>query len=149
MVDAVSLPRVVLCNGVFDFFHWGHLMHLQQARTFGDSLIVSVASDKHVYEMKGDGHPYFKSHQRVDMLRALAIVDDVLVVDSAEEAIRKVQPAIYVKGLEYKGRLKEQALVESFGGQVMFTVHDEGSLVKSGVVIKKYKNVIAAAENDK
>ena len=140
--------KVVLCNGVFDFFHWGHLMHLQEARTFGDSLIVGVATDEHVFKMKGEGHPYFKLHQRMDMLRALAIVDDVLAANSAEDVIRRVKPDIYVKGLEYQGRLKEQALVESFGGRVMFTVHEEGSLVKSGVVIPKYKHARDAANED-
>lgn len=141
---------VVLANGVFDFLHWGHLMHLQQARTFGDVLIVGVATDEHVYQMKGEGHPYFKLHQRMEMLRALSIVDDVQAASSAEEIIRRVKPHIYVKGLEYQGRLKEQALVESFGGLVMFTVHDEGSLIKSGVVIPKYKkNVADAAREDK
>lgn len=137
--------RVVLCNGVFDFFHWGHLMHLQEARTYGDSLVVSVADDSHVFAMKGPGHPYFKLHQRMDMLRALAIVDDVISTASAEAAIRRIRPAVYVKGLEYKGRLKEQELVEALGGKVMFTVHDEASLVKSGIVIPKYKNVIQSA----
>ena len=130
---------VVLCNGVFDFLHYGHLVHLQEARTFGNVLIVGVATDEHVHAMKGDGHPYFKLHQRVAMLRALAIIDDVIPTPSAEDVIRKVQPHIYVKGLEYQGRLKEQELVESLGGKVMFTVHDEGSLIKSGVVIPKYK----------
>lgn len=125
-------------------------MHLQQARTFGDSLIVSVATDEHVFAMKGAGHPYFKLHQRMDMIRALAIVDDVIATPSAEDAIRRIQPNVYVKGLEYQGRLKEQALVEAFGGQVRFTVHDEGSLVKSGVVIPKYKNVLLqSAEQNK
>ena len=141
---------VVLANGVYDFFHYGHLVHLQQAKTYGDILIVGVASDEHVHAMKGDGHPYFKLHQRMDMLRALAIVDDVLEAKSAEEIIRRVKPNIYVKGLEYQFRLKEQALVESLGGRVMFTCHDEGSLIKSGVVIPKYKQYAeAAAEKDK
>lgn len=140
---------VVLCNGVFDFFHWGHLVHLQEARTFGNVLIVSVASDAHVHAMKGDGHPYFKLHQRMDMIRALAIVDDVISTDSAEAAIRLIKPHVYVKGIEYQGRLKEQPIVESYGGRVMFTCHDEASLVKSGVVIPKYKNVIQSAEDNK
>ena len=137
---------VVLCNGVFDFLHYGHLVHLQEARTFGDILIVGVATDEHVFSMKGEGHPYFLLHQRIAMLRALAIVDEVIATSSAEEVIRKIKPHVYVKGLEYQGRLKEQALVESLGGRVMFTVHDEGSLVKSGVVIPKYKRVLADAE---
>jgi len=35
--------------------------------------------------------------------------------------IRALRPAVYAKGKEYAGRLPEQALVESLGGQVVFT----------------------------
>lgn len=127
----------VLANGVFDFLHWGHLMHLQQARTFGDVLIVAVTEDEHVN--KGPNRPFFKLHQRMEMLRALAIVDKVFQVSCPEDAIQIVKPQVYVKGVEYMGNLKEQALVESFGGRVMFTHHDEGSKIHSRHVIHQYQ----------
>ena len=120
---------VVLANGVFDLLHFGHLMHLQEARTLGDTLIVSVTTDECVN--KGPGRPVFKLYQRMAILRALAIVDDVIPASGCEEAIRRVRPSIYVKGIEYKGNLPEQVLVESFGGRVHFTHGEEGSLIKT------------------
>ena len=113
-------------------------MHLQEARRLGDLLIVSVTKDEHVN--KGPGRPVFKLHQRMAMLRALAIVDDVRAVSSSEEAINLIRPNIYVKGKEYEGKLKEQTLVESLGGKVVFTFDDEGSFIKSGNILRYYDN---------
>lgn len=124
---------VVLCNGVFDPLHYGHLLHLQTARTLGDVLIVSVTADEHVN--KGPNRPIFKLHQRMAVIRALAIVDDVRATNNAVDAINLIRPHIYVKGREYEGRLPEQAIVESLGGRVVFTddpVYSSTQLISGG-----------------
>ncbi len=110
---------IVLACGCWDPFHVGHLYHLQTARTLGDVLIVAVTVDEFVN--KGPHRPIFKLHERMAMIRALAIVDDVRPSRGAEEAIRAIQPHVYVKGKEYEGSLPEQPLVESLGGRVVFT----------------------------
>ena len=38
--------KIVLCHGVFDFPHLGHVNHFNAAKKFGDYLIVSVTEDK-------------------------------------------------------------------------------------------------------
>lgn len=122
---------VVQAHGTFNIFHYGHLIYLQYARSLGDCLIVTVTAKKHV---KRSGTTLITpDHQRVALLRALACVDDVRLIDApgAEEAIRMVRPNVYVKGKEYIGRLQEQSLVESFGGKVAFHYDDEASFIKS------------------
>ena len=109
----------VLVNGCFDCLHIGHVRHLRAARELGDTLIVSLTTDEYV--LKGPGRPVFKWPERAEMLRALKWVDRVIACDSAAEAIRLIKPNFFVKGKEYEGRLPEQALVESFGGKVVFT----------------------------
>ena len=49
--------KIVLCHGVFDLVHLGHLKHFKEAKSKGDILIVSVTSDKYV--SKGPGRPLF------------------------------------------------------------------------------------------
>ena len=40
--------KVVLCHGVFDLLHYGHIEHLQEAKAQGDILVVSITSAKYV-----------------------------------------------------------------------------------------------------
>jgi len=113
--------RVVLANGVFDPLHYGHVLHLRAARKFGDYLVVAVAADNTVN--KGPRRPVFAASERADMLKELRCVTRVIIVSSAEEAIRLIKPNFYAKGLEYKGKgkLPEARLVRALGGRVVFT----------------------------
>ena len=49
--------KVVLCHGVFDVIHAGHIFHFKSAKKFGDILVVSVTSDRFVN--KGFNRPIF------------------------------------------------------------------------------------------
>lgn len=122
---------IVLCHGVFDLLHVGHLRHLKAARDFGDILVVSITADQFVN--KGPDRPAFVAELRSEFLASLELVDYVAVVHegSAAPAIRAAKPHFYVKGEEYAagendvtGKIDyERELVESFGGQLVFT-HD-------------------------
>ncbi len=39
---------IVLCHGVFDLIHPGHIRHFQAARREGDVLIVTLTPDNYV-----------------------------------------------------------------------------------------------------
>ena len=54
--------KIVLCHGVFDLVHYGHILHFQSAKKFGDYLVVSVTKDKFI--KKGPGKPLFNSDIR-------------------------------------------------------------------------------------
>lgn len=131
MMEVVSAPKydygkVVLCHGVFDLLHLGHIRHLQDAAAFGDYLIVSVTSDKFV--KKGLGRPHFSAEQRAEAVFALDCVDEVMINDAdvACDLIRKLKPAFYVKGADYigsvhPGLVKERDAISAVGGQMKFT----------------------------
>ena len=121
--------KIVLCHGVFDLFHDGHLNYLENAKRFGDILVVSVTSDKFVN--KGPHRPYFDERRRIKMLSSLEIVDYVILNDSltAENLINLLKPSIYAKGPDYKNNkndvtkniYKENRLVEKHKGKVIYT----------------------------
>jgi rfaE bifunctional protein nucleotidyltransferase chain/domain len=123
--------KLVMAHGVFDLLHMGHVRHLEEARGFGTSLVVSVTADKFVN--KGPGRPVFNQNLRAEMLAALACVDWVIVNDSptAESAIETLKPDVFVKGVEYSDEradvtgkiVSEREAVERFGGKIIFT-HD-------------------------
>lgn len=122
---------VVLCHGVFDLLHPGHIRHLAEARKQGDILVVTVTKDQFVN--KGPGRPAFTEQLRAESLAALAVVDYVAVSDhpTAVEPIRLLRPSVYVKGQDYEDRsgditrgiYAEEAAVKEVGGQIHFT-HD-------------------------
>jgi len=113
--------KTVLVNGCFDILHYGHLAHLKAAAALGHYLIVALTADEFVN--KGPGRPVFSEDKRAELLRELRCVDEVIIsrAPRCDAIIQQVRPDIYAKGIEYKGKLPEQALVESCGGVVMFT----------------------------
>ena len=56
--------KVVLCHGVYDLVHMGHVRHLEAARREGDVLIVTTTTDHHVN--KGPGRPIFTETLRAE-----------------------------------------------------------------------------------
>ena len=130
-----SASRTVLAHGCFDLLHLGHIRHLQEARSLGDRLVVSITADKHV--SKGPGRPQFSAEQRREALLALACVDDVVISESgtAAEIISQVRPSVYVKGGDYAssndpGLLSEIAAIEGVGGRFYITTSEKWSSTK-------------------
>lgn len=134
--------KVVLCHGVFDLLHYGHIEHLEEAKKQGDILVVSVTAAQYVN--KGPGRPYFDDRQRMSFLASLSIVDYVLLSEAVtvQEIVSFVQPDIYAKGQEYAraaddvtGNIgPEQAAVEQYGGKIYFTqgeVHSSTKLLNN------------------
>ncbi len=121
--------RVVLCHGVFDIVHLGHIRHFNQAKKQGDVLITSVTQDKYV--KRGPGRPYFTGRLRAEALASLSVTDYVAIVDAPEatEFIRKVRPDIYAKGPDYRAKGKdvtgkifeEEEAVKAVGGKLFIT----------------------------
>lgn len=121
--------KVVLCHGVFDIVHLGHIRHFNQAKEQGDVLIASLTQDKYV--QRGPGRPFFSDRLRAETLASLAMTDYVSIVDAptATDFIRKVRPDVYAKGPDYKAKdkdvtgkiLEEEEAIKSVGGRLFFT----------------------------
>ena len=139
-----NLKKIVLCHGVFDVLHFGHIRHLEAAKNYGDTLIVSLTSDKFVN--KGPGRPYFKLQNRLETISALECVDYIIVSDfpDALNVIKLVKPNYYCKGIEYKSSkkditkkiLKEKKAVESFKGKIIYTneeTYSSSKLIKNNL----------------
>lgn len=116
----------VLCHGVFDILHIGHIRYLQKAKQYGQRLIVSITRDEYIN--KGPGRPYFSLIDRVNQIAALDCVDFVVISPSATsvEVINQIKPQFYCKGIEYyhqdiAGNLKfERDALETYGGVLKF-----------------------------
>ena len=94
--------KIVLCHGVFDLLHIGHIKHFESAKKNGDILVVTITADEYVD--KGPNRPHFNTMLRAETLAAIEIIDFISISYSstAENVIKKIMPNIYFKGIEYK-----------------------------------------------
>ena len=121
--------KIILCHGVFDLLHLGHLRHFKEAKEFGDILFVSITEDKFIN--KGFNRPYFNTDQRLEALSLINSVDYVFINESSDaiKSIKELRPNIYCKGQDYKNRnsditlkiKKEENECKKNGGIIKFT----------------------------
>ncbi len=113
--------KIVFTNGVFDILHRGHVQYLQQAKSFGDVLVVGLNSDQSVRRLKGRNRPVQKQRDRAEILLALKAVDFVVIFgeDRPERLIEQIRPNVLVKGADYKmSEIAGATFVKSYGGSV-------------------------------
>ena len=116
--------KLVVTNGCFDILHLGHVTYLENARNFGDALLVGVNGDDAARQLKGAGRPVNSETDRAAVLAALKSVNGVciFVEKTATKFLAAAQPDIYVKGGDYTlGTLNqdERRAVENFGGKIV------------------------------
>ncbi len=104
--------KIVLCHGVFDLLHPGHIEYFKEAKSYGEILIVSLTADQYVN--KGPFKPVFKHNIRAFTLANLEIVDFVFINESADavKLINIIKPNFYIKGQDYKEKTKDINLVK-------------------------------------
>lgn len=132
---------IVLCHGVFDILHEGHLNHFKFAKKFADILIVSVTNDNFIN--KGPGKPNFRINSRINMLISLEIIDYVIISNSysAVPIINSIKPNFYCKDIEYKNKKdynqnikKEILAVKKNHGKIIYS--DEKKFSSSKILIE-------------
>lgn len=121
--------RICHCHGVFDLVHIGHIRHFEEARGFGDVLVVTITPDRYVN--KGPHRPAFTESLRAEAVAALSCIDFVAVNrwPTAVETLKLLKPDFYVKGPDYRDAAKdlsggivlEEEAVRSVGGKLVFT----------------------------
>lgn len=134
-VAAIIGPRprkktVIMCHGMFDIVHPGHLRHLMYAKGKADILIASVTAD--VHNLKANFRPYVPEDLRAMNLAALEVVDYVIIDKNPTpiENIKYLQPDYFAKGYQYFSSgvppktQEEIDALESYGGEIVFTPGD-------------------------
>lgn len=90
--------KIVLCRGVFDLLHVAHLRHLEEAKTFGDRLVVSLTTDEAAEREKR--RPIIPEKERMEMLRGLRCVFDVSLCSDPLRDLQQWKPQIFCKGYD-------------------------------------------------
>ncbi len=119
-----SGKKLVVTNGCFDILHLGHVTYLENARNFGDLLLLGVNGDAGVRELKGPTRPVNSESDRAAVLAALESVGAVCIFSekTATRFLAAARPDIYVKGGDYTLdtlNQDERHAVESAGGKIV------------------------------
>ena len=122
--------KIILCHGVFDIVHPGHIRHLTYAKSQCDILVVSCTSDKFID--KGVYRPHIPQKMRALNLAALEMVDFVLIDDNKKplNLLNKLKPDFFAKGFEYTSKglpqatQEEKNVIDRYGGKLIFTPGD-------------------------
>lgn len=72
---------IVLCGGIFDILHIGHIRFLQEARNQADILFVLLESDDRAKSKKGITRPINPQAERAEILASLIFVDFIIMLD--------------------------------------------------------------------
>lgn len=103
------MSRTVITFGTFDVFHVGHLRVLERAAALGERLVVGVSADA-LNERKKGRVPVFSQGERLAIVSALKVVDQVFVEESLEQKrdyILEFGADVLVMGDDWAGKFDE------------------------------------------
>ena len=133
---------VIMCHGVFDLVHPGHIRHLVYAKEKADILVASLTADAHI--TKAQHRPFVPQDLRALNLAALEMVDYVVIDPNPTPLVNigRLQPDYFAKGYEYvdggvhPNTQKEIEVLKSYGGEILFTpgdiVYSSSHLIEAG-----------------
>lgn len=116
--------KKVFVSGCYDIIHGGHIQFFQDAKKYGDYLIVSFASDRvlRAYKKKKSSLP---EEHKLSILKELEIVDEVYIADNMEigldfqDIFRDIKPDILISTEDDQFSDKKKKLCEEIGSSYL------------------------------
>lgn len=108
-LENIKHYKVGYVCGVFDLFHAGHLTLLKRCKKYCDYLIVGVDSDE-LTDVYKNRRPIISQEDRMDIIRELRCVDEVVLVDYHNES-PLLAWSIYNFDVQFCGDDHEEALL--------------------------------------
>lgn len=130
----------VMASGVFDIIHTGHLQYLEEARTYGDELVVVVACDETV--MRNKHEPIMPAEERRKLVEALKPVDSAVIGYAGDmfRIVEEIQPDVIALGYDqHVEGLEEQLKKRGISARVVRCGKYNGDLSKTRKIIEKIK----------
>lgn len=111
--------KKVLVFGTFDIFHKGHESFLRQAKRHGETLVVVVARDETVKEVKGK-LPRNKEKDRLERIWKSRLAEEAVLggLKNKYAIIRKIEPDAICLGYDqaaFVDKLREKLLAFGMG----------------------------------
>jgi cytidyltransferase-like protein len=98
--EKFSIKRIItFC--VFDMFHFGHMRLFKNIKNITGNknhLIVAVQDSEYILKNKPDTKNLYNTEERMEMIRELKSVDEVIVYTDVDESIKNIDFDIWAKG---------------------------------------------------
>jgi len=123
-MERVISKKRVMVFGVFDRLHPGHISLLKQAAALGDELVVVVARDELVRQLKNKS-PYYAQNERLKAIQKVPSVTKAVLgdaVSSSYEVIKKYKPEVLALGYDQK-ELTQDITQRMQEGDLPHTIH--------------------------
>jgi len=144
--------KIVMVSGCYDIVHLGHVQFLLDAKAKGDVLIVSVASDGVIRQLKGPERPVMDQQYRASMLASLIPVDYVVIDDEPlqlphrinfEQLLSIIKPNFFAVNntdnaidIEYK-----KQLVSKYGAELIIIDIVSTYIIHTSEIVEKIKKL--------
>jgi cytidyltransferase-like protein len=96
-----NVNKKIITFGVFDMFHFGHMKLFKKIKSIcgkENHLIVAVQDSDYILKYKPDAKILYTTEERVEMIRELKSIDEVIVYTDVEESIKNINFDIWAKG---------------------------------------------------
>ncbi len=146
---------VVAVSGGFDPIHVGHIEMFQKSKDLGDELVVILNNDNWLKKKKG--FAFMPEDQRVEVIKALRMVDRVVLTSHPEnpedtsvcKELREIRPDIFVNGGDRtKENIPEVAVCEEIGCEMVFGAGPSGKVQSSSWLLNNFLKVSGAMKTD-
>lgn len=137
-----SGKRIVFTVGTFDLIHSGHAAYLLNARTYGDILIVGVATNKSRKRLRGKAFPLIDQKNRAELIEYFSFVDNTVFVDKQNilPVLKQIKPDIfYGLGIDWRSHLRkpeESEFIKSYGGKII-NVKQSKPFVSASAIVER------------
>ena len=137
--------KVVAVSGGFDPLHIGHVRMFEKARALGDELVVILNNDNWLKAKKG--FAFMPEKERKEVIKALRMVDRVVLTSHAENAtdmsvskeLLKIRPHIFANGGDRKlNNIPEVVVCGRINCDMVFNIGKGGKVQSSSWSLAKH-----------
>lgn len=152
-----STKKIVLLKGSFDLLHTGHIYMMEQAKKYGDILVVIVKPNIAV-KNKGDDRPIIDEMDRIQQVDSIKHVDYTILAnqDVGEfeykdikelqtrrycEIVKKLKPDVLVHPKGHKNPTQLEDLYKKLNTKIIEIERDENKTSTTEIInkIRNYK----------
>ena len=133
----------VLVFGSFDYIHPGHIDFFKQAKKFGTKLIVVVARDQTIKDVKNI-EPKFSEQERLNQVKSQKEVDEAYLgnPDNKYDIIEKIKPDIICLGYDqtsFTQTLSDELVKRNISAKIIRLKPHKPEIYKSSIMKKNNK----------